>query len=87
MEPYQPSGINLFSKRNIISFLVIGIMLAAIPVAVRLVKEQQQLKSKAASTAGIIFTGDKVKQDSSGNYTTTSPDLQIKVTSPFGPGP
>jgi len=77
---------NLFSKRNIITFLLIAIMMAAIPVAVKMAQEQQQLKSKAASTAGIIFTGDKVKQDSSGNYTTTSPDLQIKVTSPFGPG-
>lgn len=75
---------SLFSKRNIIGILLIAIMLLAIPVAVRLAQEQQQLRSQAAGEGDIIFTGTSVKQDSTGNFTTTSPDVQIKVTSPFG---
>ncbi|MDO8618717.1 MAG: hypothetical protein Q7R49_02095 [Candidatus Daviesbacteria bacterium] len=83
----EETGINLFSKKNIITFLLIGIMLAAIPVAVRLVQEQQQLESKAGGGANVSFvTSSTLKQDSSGNFTTTSPDINVRVASPFVTG-
>lgn len=85
MDPYQSSGVTLFSKKNIITFLLIGILLAAIPVAVRLAQQQQQLKSRAGGGPDVTFvTNDKVKVDSGGNFTTTTPDIQVQVTSPFG---
>lgn len=86
MDPYQQSsGIDLFSKKNIITFLIIGIMLAAIPVAVRLAQQQQQLKSQAAALNVSFETSSTTKQDSTGNFTTTSPDIIVRVASPFGP--
>jgi len=85
MEPYQSSEVELFSKKNIITFLIIGILLASIPVGVRLAQEQQQLKSKAAALNVSFPTSNSLKQDNSGNFTTTSPEIQIRVASPFGP--
>ena len=40
---------NLFSKKYIISYLVLGLIILAIPLLVQLVQKQTQLKSSAAS--------------------------------------
>lgn len=68
----------LLSKKNIIAFLVVGILLLAVPVGVRLVKEQQFLRSRAAGFE-IRFSGDSVTQDSQGNYTTSDPTVDIDL--------
>lgn len=78
---------NLFSFKNILLFIVLIIMIIAIPVAVKLSQQQTQLKSQAATEGEVSFTGPNVKQDANGNFVTNSSDIQIKVTSPFGPAP
>jgi len=73
------------SKRNIITFLIIGILLLAIPVGVKLVQEQQLLKSKATGTEIQFVPDDNVSCDSGGNCATTDPTVQIELRSPLGP--
>lgn len=65
--------------------LVLTIMMIAIPVAVKLSQERTQIKSQAASEGEVTFAGTNVKQDANGNLSTSTPDVQVKVTSPFGP--
>ncbi len=76
----------LFSFKNILIFLVLLIMIIAIPVAVELSKRQTQIKSQASGDGDVTFTGANVKQDTNGNFVSNSKDIQIKITSPFGPG-
>ncbi len=74
---------SLFSIKNILIFLVLLIMIIAIPVAVYLSNQQTQLKSRAAGDGNMTFTGEGVKE-SGGQYSTTTKDIQVVVTSPFG---
>lgn len=62
-------------------------MVVAIPVAVKLSQQKTQIKSQAAGEGEVSFTGPNVKQDTNGNFTTSSPDVQLKLTSPFGLAP
>lgn len=76
----------LFSKRNIIIYLVLAIIILTIPLVVGLAQKQTQLKSSAAN-ADFKFvpqSDNSVKCDTSGeNCTTTTPNIQIRITSPF----
>lgn len=74
----------LFSVKNVLLVVALLLMIVAIPVAVQLSSQRTQIKSQAATEADVTFTGTSVKQDANGNFTTTSPDIQVKVTSPFG---
>ena len=76
------SSEKLLTRRNIIGLLVLAIMLLVIPVGVRLAQERQQLQSQAVGEE-VIFKGDGVTKDSNGNYTTTTPNFKIQVTSPL----
>lgn len=75
------------NRKNIITFLVIGILLLAIPLGLRLLQSQQILKSKAAATPitfqGINVTNQNGKQvfrlDDQGQ-----PTVGLTLTSPFG---
>ena len=73
----------LFTKKNIITLLIVCIMLLIIPVGVKLAQEQQQLRSQAADKADIItFTGPNVSADKA---TTTSPEVEIELRAPWPP--
>lgn len=83
MDSFPNTPGNLFSKKNIITYLILAIIALAIPVGIRLVQTQQLLKSQAA-TGDITFPG--LTQDAQGNYVTTDPQkVNIKLESPFGP--
>lgn len=73
----------LFSKKNLISFLLLAILILAIPLIVRLVQQQTQIKSKAASGNEITFPD--LRKDERGNFVTKSPQIKILLDSPFGP--
>lgn len=79
----EPANNSLFSVKNILIFLVLIIMIIAIPVAVYLSNQQTQLKSQAAGDGNMTFSGTGVKEEN-GNYVTTTKDIQVVVTSPFG---
>lgn len=84
MDNYPNTQNSLFSKRNIITYLLLAVIALAIPVGIRLVQTQQLLKSKAATGNEVTFPG--LKQDSTGNYVTTDPQkVDIKLESPLGP--
>lgn len=73
---------NIWSKKNIISLLFVGILFLAIPIGVQLVERQQRFSARAASEA-VTFSGD-VK--CSGNECTTkSPTVNFNLKSPIGP--
>lgn len=81
------SSDNLFSKKNIISYLIMAILIVAIPVAVKLVQTQQLLKSRAAGGGEItVLEDDKTKCPTQDSCTTSSTTVQLKLTSPFGVG-
>lgn len=71
------------NTRNLISLLVLGILILAVPIGINLVRQQQILRSRAAVDP-IIFTGTGVSQRN-GNWVSTTPQVSIKLTSPLGP--
>lgn len=79
---------NLFSKKNIITYLILAIIILGIPIGVKLVQQQTQLRSKAAGDE-IKFSGDGVKCDPNAasnevGCSTTNPTVRVQITSPFG---
>lgn len=76
----------LFSKKNLISYLMLAIIILAIPLTVKLVQEQQILKSRAQAGPPIKFTGTGV-DCSRPECTSTSATLDIELLSPLGPPP
>lgn len=78
----------VFTKKNIISFLVIGILLLSIPFGVRLALEQTQLRSRAAVNVITFVQGDTVACKTVNNKeecTTTSDTVPVELRSPLGP--
>lgn len=71
------------NKKNIITYLTLAIIILAIPVGVKLVQKEQALKSSA--TGNEITFPDLKKSDAEGNPITESPQVKIKLDSPFGP--
>lgn len=73
----------LFSKKNIISFLVLAIVVLAIPLGVKLLLTQQAiLKSRAAGTE---VTFPELRQNANGDYVSQSENIKVQLNSPFGP--
>lgn len=76
----------ILSKKNITTFLIIGILVLVIPFTVKLVERQQTLKSRAAGENAITFVpGDNIECDASGNCTTTDSTVELELKSPIGP--
>lgn len=78
-----PSEEKLLSKKNLISLLLLAILIVGIPLGVRLAQRQQQLKSRAVVDP-IKFSGTGV-DCSKTECVTTSPTINIELTSPLGP--
>lgn len=86
----------IMTKKNIITILILAILLAALPLGIKLVREQQILRSRALEgTAQIEFVtegnpniveraGRKVLKV---NPNTNTARIGVKFTSPFGPAP
>lgn len=76
---------NFLSKRNLVSFLLVGIGLLVIPFSVKMVQQQQLLKSKAAGDE-VTFSGPNIEDcDAPGGKCATSDTIQVELRSPFGP--
>lgn len=77
---------NFFTKKNIITFLLVSIALLVIPFSVKLVQQQQFFRSKAAAEPSIVFKGEGVSCDSTGSNCTSIKDtFQVEFYSPLGP--
>ena len=83
MDYYPPQEEKLFSKKNVITYLIMAIIIVAIPIAVRLARTQQALRSQAAVENPITFPD--LRKNAQGDYETKVPEIEIKVESPFGP--
>ncbi|OGE20503.1 hypothetical protein A3A14_00710 [Candidatus Daviesbacteria bacterium RIFCSPLOWO2_01_FULL_43_38] len=76
-----PTEKKLFSRKNIIALLAVGILFLSVPFAVKLVQEQQELRSKASGGDVINFTGPGV--ECKGNEcTTTEATINIELRAP-----
>ena len=74
------------SKKTIIGVLIAGILILAIPLTVKLVQTQLQLKSRASGNEISFPDTDTHSQKCQGNVcTTTKADIQIQLDSPYGP--
>lgn len=68
-------------KKNVITYLILAILVLAIPLSVRLVQTQQQLTTKAAKDE---ITCPEAKLEG-GVCVTKTPEIKLKLDSPFGP--
>ena len=78
----------LSNRRNVIALVIIVLLLVAIPLGVYLAQRTQIFKPRAdtGTTESIKFKeGNGVSKDAAGNYTTTTPTVELELTSPFGP--
>lgn len=85
---------SFLAKRNIIALILLLLLMVGIFVGVRLARERQQPKSKAAETDPVHFIpSDKVTftpqgqsgcNNPGGCYTTTDPTVQVQLRSPLG---
>lgn len=80
----------IFTKKNIINFLILGIMVLAIPLSINLVRQQQILKSRATA-ASIEFldkahggSTDCVVSKTGGGQRATCPNISVRITAPTG---
>ncbi len=71
-------------RKNVLTALMVVAAILIIPFGVKLIQQQQELKSKAANDS-IQFAGDSVKCDTAGKCTTTSKTVQVQLRSPLGP--
>ena len=79
---------NLFSKKNLITYLLLAILAVAIPLGIQMVQQQIELRTKATGEE-IKFSGTGVSCDpsipaSGVQCTTTNPTITVELTSPFG---
>lgn len=81
---FQAAEEKLFSRKNIITYLLLAIIAAAIPVGVKLVQTQKLLRSQAAVTGNEV-TFPRLKHDAQGNFVTNTTQIEIRLDSPFGP--
>lgn len=72
-------------KKNVVSVLILGILVLALPIGITLIRQQQIIKSQAAVDP-IVFSGDGVTKNNN-NWVSTKQQVTIKLTSPLGPPP
>lgn len=73
------------TKKNTITFLLLGILVLSLPLAVNLLKQQQILRSKASEEPPIIFKGSSVSGNIQSGFTATDSTIQVEIRSPMGP--
>lgn len=74
-------------KKVVIQILILAILILAIPLSVRLIQTQTQLKSRAVGEGIVPVESDTLKCTGSGagqKCTTTRPEVELKLDSPFG---
>lgn len=84
LKDYLPNS-NLWTKKNIINLLLVGIALLVIPFGAKLVSQQQIFQSRAAEPGEVKFIkGEGVDCDNAGKCVTTGNTVQLELRSPFG---
>lgn len=74
------------TKKNLTSLLLLGIIILGLPIGIRLLKQQQILKSRAQREDPIVFVpSETLFQQTDGKWVTTRSNISFKITSPFGP--
>ncbi|MDO8638035.1 MAG: hypothetical protein Q7R43_00540 [Candidatus Daviesbacteria bacterium] len=73
-----------FTKKSIITFLMIGIVLLAIPFSVKYLQQTNILKTRATGDE-ITFIGDNISCDEAGVCKATDTKFQVLLKSPLGP--
>ncbi|MEK7617166.1 MAG: hypothetical protein AAB414_03860 [Patescibacteria group bacterium] len=79
----------IFTKKNILNLLILGIMVLAIPLSINLIRQQQILKSRAASTDIKFLTkddpgGTDCVKSRGGKFVATCADIKVRITAPTG---
>ena len=73
------------SKKSIITFLMIGIVLLAIPFSVKYLQQTNILKTRATGDEITFVAGDNINCDGSGKCKTAETTVQVLLKSPLGP--
>lgn len=81
----------LKSKKNIISALTLLILILAVPLGMQLIRQQQVIKSRAATGAtGVTFSGPNVKVVNNKTVVKLDADgnaiVDLIITAPNAPG-
>lgn len=83
LDSIEDQIIDLFRrKKNLVNLLILGILILALPLGIKLIQQQQIIKSRA-EIEPITFTGPNVEQRGS-EWVATKPQIQLKITSPLG---
>lgn len=81
------TGNNLFSKKNIITAVVIVAVLVSIPIAVILVQKVQRFQPRATVTSIVVLPGPNITQAPDGSSTTTNTTFSLQLNSGHAPAP
>ncbi len=75
----------LRNKKNLISLLVLGILILALPIGINLIRQQQILRSRA-DVDTIVFTGTNIeKRNGKSIVLDPKQPISLQLTSPLGP--
>lgn len=72
-------------KKNLANLLILGILVLAVPVGIKILQQQQIIKSRATADP-VVFTGDNVTQQD-GKWVAKKPQISLELISPLGPPP
>ena len=75
------SSDKLFTKKNIISYLILAIVILAIPLGIGMVQRQTQLQIQAAG-GDIKFPKTETQECRGDNCTTTSETVRLEIKAP-----
>lgn len=78
----------LLTKKNLLTLLLLAVLMVAIPLGVKLAQQTQVFKSRAALAPPIQFQGAggaNTVTCTGNSCVTTSPAIDIQITSPIGP--
>lgn len=74
----------LQNKKSLVSILLLGILVLAIPIGMELLKYQRIIKSRATSDPIVFVESDNVFQKD-GKWFTKTKNVSVQITSPLGP--
>lgn len=72
------------NKKNLVSILILGILILALPLGRDLIRRQQIIKSRATEDP-IVFVADDNVSQKDGKWIAKKPQVSLRITSPLGP--
>ncbi|MBI2314540.1 hypothetical protein HYU93_00550 [Candidatus Daviesbacteria bacterium] len=76
--------LGLANKKHLVSILILGILILAIPIGMELLKNQRMIRSRASGDPIAFVESDDVFQKD-GKWFTKSKSFSVQITSPLGP--